>query len=290
MELEKIEIPNNPYFTFVIDMLDVALQLRINDVPIFTDKEGGEASIETSMNEYLLQGSNQIQLTVNAIEGEEEFRSHAECNVSLYVRDKNMEANSRQPLWIIKAYPAELSVMDVNVLKPESRSSQCSHVYFVDEQFPDSITVSSTVEIDYPFPQWAWIKGEFIDDNEENFKSLIEQYRDIHIHLQNKDLDVLKTYTQKKAEEFSIAYHMPAYEDGERLVGLASEAMKNTQTLHPFWEKGMKLDVYANGRVARIVDDDEDGPILFLIGEGNAANVLKLAFYKDEKKGWILIR
>lgn len=290
MEQQKIDIPDNPYFTFVVDLLDVGLEIRVNDIPVFADQQGGEAAVEVAVNEYLYSGENHITLHIYKTGDEEDFPGHAVCNVAFCVRKKEEDAANRVALWNINAFAAELSTVDLNTSKQESRVSRCSHIYHIDKQSKEVVTVSSSVDIDYTFPQWAWINGVKIENNGASFTSLMETYRNIHSSLQRKDVDVLKNITKIKAAEFARAYHLPSEEDGESRVGLVDEINNDGQSLHDFWDKGMKLDVMAHGQLARIVDEDGDGPIVFLIGEGNAAKIMKLTFYKDEKNGWILVR
>ena len=60
--------------------------------------------------------------------------------------------------------------------------------------------------------------------------------------------------------------------------------------LHDFWEQNMFLDVYANGKMARIIDADNDQPILFVDEESGTLHLHKFGFYKNKEDKWIMIR
>jgi hypothetical protein len=54
--------------------------------------------------------------------------------------------------------------------------------------------------------------------------------------------------------------------------------------LRPMRERGLKLDVFGNGRLARIVDRDGDSPIYFREKDGSLDHYIPLTFCRSHRQ------
>lgn len=96
------------------------------------------------------------------------------------------------------------------------------------------------------------------------------------------------------AIEFSKAYHLSSKESGLNFMS-TGEYIGN-----PDWQLGdfdkfisqmdYKLDVFANGKMARIVDKENDSPIVYMEKSSRLLSFLKFGFYKNKNGEWIMIR
>jgi len=290
IKLDKITIPDKPVCFFKLDFFELACEVRLNDVPVFFDQEGGEAIIEVPINEYILSGLNSININLIPAYGDDGFKTNSLLDLKLCLRNKGDSREIQHTLWHGNYYPYELACVDLDNTKLDQLQSQCSHPYHINNQALKSVGVNSEFEVDLNLPLWKWLSGEDINNNEENFNSLLHEYKKLYEMLKNKELNNLNNYTLQKANEFASAYFLGDDTEGQHLAGLSSIVTNSDQKLNKFWQKGMSLTTFANGRLACIADSDGDGPILYLVGSGNTANVLKLIYYKDSNQNWRLIR
>jgi len=60
--------------------------------------------------------------------------------------------------------------------------------------------------------------------------------------------------------------------------------------LDKFTTDETKFDIYANGRMARIIDVAEYHPFIFKHKTMNIISTMKFGFYKNKAGKWIMIR
>ncbi|MDH5182216.1 MAG: hypothetical protein OEY07_21350, partial [Gammaproteobacteria bacterium] len=103
--------------------------------------------------------------------------------------------------------------------------------------------------------------------------------------------NTLYTIHAARARENAIAYYLgDNIEAGHKFMSTGQILKDSGARLDSFEYEGTKLDIYANGRMARIVDLEQYHPVLFVDTEKELVHIMKFGFYKDKAGQWVLIR
>ena len=153
------------------------------------------------------------------------------------------------------------------------------------------VATRKSLPVQNNYPRWAWQDGQIIEDTPENYDSLLAVYREIYDAYAAKDRQKLIALHDHAADEFTTAYYL----DGGRAAGHAlmetGEMIDDIDSkLSDFITRKTKLDIYANGRMARIVNAAQYHPFVFLHKTMNIVHTMKFGFYKNQQGEWIMIR
>jgi hypothetical protein len=158
------------------------------------------------------------------------------------------------------------------------------------------VVVRRSVEIDSPFPRWAWQDGRKIEDNEENLQSLLEKYKHIYDALSSEDLEETKKIYAIAAQEYATAYHHDDPEAGHHIMNTGGKFGNSEWKLGDIYtlvKKDMQfqLDIYGNGRLARLLNHrGEEAIIVYLNKEARMTSRQKFGFYKNKDGEWVMVR
>ena len=136
--------------------------------------------------------------------------------------------------------------------------------------------------------------GEIIQNTPENFNSLLEKYKEIWTELNNENIDKIYEIYNSTAKEFATAYYYDDLQQGHRIINtndLIGDKDWKLGSFENFIEKfNYKLDIYANGKLAQIIDSKNRSPIVYLSRKAKIVNIKKFGFYKNKNNEWIMIR
>jgi len=155
------------------------------------------------------------------------------------------------------------------------------------------VLINESVEIKSPFPQWAWQDGKNIENTRENYDSLIEAYRDIHSAMESKDVEKLFQLYSQRAIETAAAYSLDDEKQGHEKLSTGKDMVNSALDLYPFRTdyKGIRLNIFGDGRLARIVvDDRRNQPVLFTEPKARLYHFHKFMFYLNKENNWVMIR
>jgi len=117
-------------------------------------------------------------------------------------------------------------------------------------------------------------------------------YKEIYDALASKDKKKLFSLYDTRASEVATAYHLADVNEGHRKISTGQDMNNSDLELYTFWEKNMILDIYANGKLARIIGNTAPTiqPIIYLDRDAGLLHKHKFGFYKSVDGKWILIR
>ncbi|MBL1276787.1 MAG: hypothetical protein COB30_011930 [Ectothiorhodospiraceae bacterium] len=296
-----------PVYLVKISYAGTGAEFRLNDIPFYLENYSGQVDVEITVSDKMIEGVN--ELTIIAFpysegEGSLEDWGHKDARVeaSLFVREKDALDDTKELLTHLKLYPArpvevaaiETIVMtgqDLPQLDYESQPRKFPNVIYHKQ-----IVISrKTYPIKLPFPRWEWQDGQIIEDTEENYKSLLEAYRKEYVIHQNQDLPALKESTKKLAETLMLVKYITDFDKAYDSLNLEESWKSEEQELFKFIEGEtsknlrLKLDVFANGRLARIVNETGAQPILYIVKKARMTIEYNFSFYKNKKGEWIYI-
>lgn len=295
-----------PYYTVQISYAGTGAEFRLNDIPFYLEIREGQVDTEIPVSDKLIQGVNELSIiTFPYIEGNgpvENWHPDARVEASLYVKEKDAPRQTRKLLSHIKLYPARdpeiaaaeslvLSEQEPPILDYESKPWQ-----FPPTDYPKQVVISrKTHPVKTPFPHWEWQDGQTIEDTPENYASLLEAYRKYHAIHQKQNLAALKAGYQKIARIQKIVNYYDDIDKAYDILNLKESWISDQQELFEFIEGerskkfGLKLDIIANGKMARIVNNTGIQPILYIVKKERITIEYNFTFYKNKNGEWIHI-
>ncbi len=283
-------VSGTPFFGVDIDLNNVGVDIRINDIPTYFDEEKGQLKVEIASPESIINGINSLQLSISLpYDGDERVNNYhngAYATATLFQQDLSVNGSDK-----IKLLSATLKISGDEVLiSVEEHSSKEKSTSKTLLSKDGRASVEVTTNINSPFPVWAWQDGQVIENNEDNFNTLLAAYKEIHSTLSAKDLKKLKELYRFRAQEIAIAYGLSGESAGHDKLSTGKDMNNPNLELYDFHTDGMKLDIIGNGRLARISDQDHDQPILYYEAKPSLLHLYKFIFFLNKENKWIMIR
>jgi len=295
-----------PYYTVQISYVGTGAEFRLNDIPFYLENFSGQVDTEIPVSDKMIQGINELSIIAfTYIEGDDPIDSwHEDARVeaTLYVREKDAPDDERQLLTHVKLYPsrdpkiASADSILINEQKLPILDYKNKPWAFPRVEYHKQIVISrKTHPIKTPFPSWEWQKGMVIEDTKENYKSLLEAYRREYVIHQKQDLKSLKNSTRKLAETQMLVNYYDDIQKAYEVLNLEESWKSEEQELFEFIEGerskkyGLKLDIFADGKLARITNDTGIQPILYIVKKARMSIKYKFSFYKNKQGEWIYI-
>lgn len=282
---------NNLYYGVDIDLHNVGVDIRVNDLPVYFDDEQGQLTTEIPVPDTIVNGENQLSVDIflpydNASESQTtSYPEGAYLTATLFEQDLSSSDSSKTKLTSIS-----LSINDLDVLvttqdfiKEYKKSSTI-------KLEGDNVLIKSSVNISSPFPRWAWQDGNIIENTSKNYDSLLSKYQEIHNVLTRKDLIKLKTLYTQRSQEISYAYNLTNLEAGHQKLSVGNDMSNVNLELNELFIDGMKLEILGDGKIARITNDLKAQPIFYFDESTQAFHLYKFMFYLNDQNEWVMIR
>ena len=272
------------YFGISLEVADMSVEVRVNDIPVFYESNAGKTSVEIATPENIVDGENTLSVYIfppylpDEDERMDVFPAHANVKATLYHQDS---PSARYELATITAQLSAQGDLQVEGERATLHPLNDRTMHY------RAITRFS---IDSPFPRWAWQEGMYIDASQENFNSLLQAYKQIHHALKEKDEESIRSLYSLRAQEITAAYQLDGIEEGYVKLSVGKDMMDERLTLYDMFLENMEIEVLAKGKMARIVDYDKDQPIYFYEEDAGLLHLHRFLFYLDKNKGWIMIR
>jgi len=267
---------DSKYFYINLELEQITATIRVNDIPVFKDYVDHRTEVSIPINYALINKLNSIQIALADRVNGSEFTARAYFSYNL--GSKNA----------LDEYALESIDSFRFVAAKVSHDGLPTNYKLISQD--DKVVVNRAFNVGNIFPQWEWLGGMSIENDSAAFDSLLNEYKKLYVNFKNKNEKLLIKKTSLKAKEYKQYYFLNSIEDAQNKTGYSDVMNSNNAKLVPFWEKGMELDVFANGKLARIADGDGDSPIVYLIGDGNTAYVVKVIYMKDIEGRWQIIR
>ena len=296
-----------PYYTVQISYAGTGAEFRLNDIPFYLENFSGQVDVEIPVSDKIIEGINELTIIAFPFSDEHgplENWPHKDARVeaTLFVREKDSLTDTREMLTHLKLYPARspdiaaiesslIEGQDVPLLDYESQPRKFPNVTY-DKQV---VLSRKTDPITTPFPRWEWQDGVNLESTTEDYKSLLEAYRKEYLIHQKKDLVALKKSTRNLAETLMLVNYNNDIDEAYELLNLEESWKSNEQELFEFIEGessktlGLKLDIVASGKIARIVNESGIQPILYIVKKARMSIEYKFLFYKNKQGEWVYI-
>lgn len=295
-----------PEFTLSIDTTGVGAEVRLNDIPVDFDMYGGHSTSSYDVNESIIGGINELEVIVfpffvdtdDDAKQTTEYHDEAEIKVTLRVKEKGIK-NTEQVLSQIHLIPsAKIKSQDFNKsiyiekLDNVVISETLHAISFPGYKFKKQIVATrKSLPVQENYPRWKWQDGKDIENSKETYDSLLMYYRKIYESLARKDMQKLFELYEPAAKEFAVAYRLDeGVKEGHRFIETGEILNNSNAELYDFFTDGVKLDIFGNGKLARIVDIGLYHPVVFVHKTEDIVYTQKFSFYKNQKDEWVMIR
>ena len=275
-----------PYYGIDIDLHNVGVDIRVNDIPVYFDDSKGQLTVEIPTPDSIIDGQNTISINAFLPIKTTEYEEGAYVTITLFQQDLAQDSNEK-----IKLSTATLKLDNVNAIAHiEDYVSNQKDAPDVKLNKDKSVFLKVNTSINSPYPRWEWQDGQLIQDNQNNQDSLIEAYQVIHDALASKDLVKLKKQYSTRSNEIAIAYNLPDEDAGHRKLSVGDDMLNDELELRDLFTKNMTLHVLANGKLARISTPRNTQPIYYLQENPRLLHLYKFMFYLNDKNEWVMIR
>jgi len=276
------------YYGVHIDLAAVGVDIRVNDMPLYSDYKSGQLTVEFPCPELIKSGINELTVSGHVPVERDGTKDDAFCP-GAYVTarlfyQKNDDAE-KDYLIVLKLQANENGVLEQ---VQDVRKTDQEPV----EKRNGDIEMSATYfgKIKAAFPPWAWETGVRVEKNDANFDSLLMAYKQVYDALAANDQPLLRKLYSKRAEEMAIIYHLDGVDAGHEWISTGKDAQNQDLALHDFYTKDLALQIFANGKLARLMNPSGVQPIVYVQKNPRLTHIHKFMFYKNENNQWVMIR
>jgi len=283
---------NNLYYGVDIDLHNVGVDIRVNDLPVYFDDEQGQLTTEIPAPDSIINGENQLSIDVflpydNATQSQTtSYPEGAYLMATLFEQDLTSSDSKKTKLSSISLTINELDAL----ITTQDYIKEYQHSSTIKLESNKRVNIKSSTNISSPFPRWAWQDGNIIKDNTQNYESLLKKYQEIHNTLTNKDLTKLKALYNQRSQEISYAYNLSDLEAGHQKLSVGNDMGNSDLELNELFIDGMKLELLGDGKIARLTNDLKAQPIFYFDESTQAFHLYKFMFYLNDQNEWIMIR
>ncbi len=313
MSDSPLALDNQPIFKVLIDGAACRFDVRINDVPILQNETGLPYDVAFPVSEWMIAGANRLSARIRppAVysdeydelfdqEGYDEEESW--LKLALIVKKNKEDPKAQQEIatleWIAGDFsPPRMgydSSSDPGIRNSERgfspdddgdvTVSKCEVSFDAERK---EIVLSRVITMPNPHPPWLWLSGEEIPDDDGTLAALTAQYQRVSGLLSAGSVAEVSALLVPKAEEYATAYYLETEEEIEEAMALTLLMQADDLELASFGAD-VELQVFGDGRLARLVDEDNESPIVY-VDPNDVAYYLSLTYSKIGGR-WLLTR
>jgi hypothetical protein len=244
------------FYTLRIETHNVAYELLINDIPVFSQTE--EASFSLSnypINPWLINGRNT-------------FRVHI-----LPVETSNTDPNDTKSYEVVISGPLDEGMTGNPIAHAEG--------IVPDLQSHPSEERAFTIALAYPQPPWA--ESESIGKDAGTQKKILDKYREFYRLLETRDLDGIMKFSEAKIKEYSKSMDSPDFASAMRdSFQMEFDTPSNSLIGIDVQEvNGLRYEYYYGDRLVSIKNDEGRSIIMYYNEEDGVTTSYNLFFYFD---------
>ncbi|MEM9458015.1 MAG: hypothetical protein AAGF11_27805 [Myxococcota bacterium] len=301
-------------FKLGIDAGACRFEVRINDVSILASDVARPFDVEFPVSEWIVEGTNQIAALVQpprvfTEDGEERVDqehfdpAESALRLTLWVKRNGAPRDERIAITTLnfvardtappgRGIESSAAAGRLDSRRRMARDDEAGDVLVStvtlerDDEPPFDAFMVRDVTMPSPFPRWAWQDGLRIEDDEPTRDALVAELQRVWAQVAARDVAAVEQLQAIKATEYQAAYYLD--DAGKRdALPLVDLMQTDALTLQPL-PTDLTLQVFADGRLARLVDDDGDPPLVLVSAE-DVGYFVGLTYCRTDA-GWVLVR
>jgi len=280
------------YFSVDVATTDCRSEIRINDVPISRNRRGNPQHFSVPVGQYLLPGRNILSLSLWPRPEETALAASVTARIALLARPARDESGVDQPLAAITFKSPNMGEWTVGQnAEPMSAGVVSAHASFarwLEDDRVEGLLLRHDVAVTPSIPRWAWTESDRINEDEATRLSLLGFYRALWSALQARSTGSLAKVFAERTSELARAFSIDEAEVStvRRLQESASDPDAH---LLPIGEEQAELEVFGDGRLARIVGANGRPLIRFDVRSERLLRSYDLIF-RRQGSHWIVTR
>ncbi|HEY3897611.1 MAG TPA: hypothetical protein VGM54_03305 [Chthoniobacter sp.] len=298
--IQRLELhpADQPLFSLALQTSACAVELWVNDVPIYREQTGSATDCTLPINEWLFQGPNEIRCRAKALTPE-----GARARVELQFRRLRQPLKQAIPLAVLDWSPpagTETIGEAEGPMRPEAEPqippavapgswTEFSWIRHPRRRSPGGyVELSGQFTLPAPWPRCPWGEATVLRSQPNlpfSIWQLTEEFRGV---LARRDVAMLARITSEPRQALEAVYHLAAGEVEEVL--LYPKLLQN-----PAWrvanlpEEGWSVEWGGQGRIVRVIDAARGESVLRLINESEGLEAIVDVWWALNNR-WVVIR
>lgn len=305
---------DQPVFKLGIDAASCRFEVRLNDIPILASDAALPFDVEFPVSEWIVRGPNRLAVLVQPAavwddDGNERPELEAfdaaesALRLTLWVKPNGAPRSQRQAITTMQFVAREVDPpMQGHEGSAAGGRLDSRREFRLDDAVGDVLVSELTFERDddpphdvfmfrdiglrSPFAPWSWLRGDRIEDDDDTRDALVAEYRRVWGLLLARDTAAIEQLQRTKAAEYQAAYYLDAAQLRDAMP-LADLMQSEELRLQPLGED-VELRVFGDGRLAKLVDEDGDSPVVF-VRDGEVGYFVELTYCRAQG-AWQLVR
>jgi len=240
-------------------------EVRVNDVPIISDKNGLQVNVSQSVNQWVRNGENKLYVHISPVPGSSAEKMEANVTILL----EPLEGNPTLETTVLKWH------FDGKENKPQHNTVE-------------EITNRQGFHLSLPFPTWKWFTSDIINNDENTRNDLLREYQKIHNAVASRNVeDILPDFSERFAELATSSFK--SADVLNKAYGLLSAAKNQQLELLPIYPDDSPLVVFGDGHLAKLTYWNGTPLIGFNFKDGSGSEGYNIIFRREKGK-WIITR
>ncbi len=254
---------NQTYYSLQINTISACFDIKINDIPLYADRQGKPTAVEFPINHLLIKGLNILQVSISPAKHENEFADHSKTNFEIYSRDIN-DAMEKRILIAAAEFPDYIN--DEKLKKATIPSKK---------EFLASLLLEAPL----------WSTAPVFKLNEQTINEIMTIYREYFNALKSKNTDAVFKLTRVKDKVYADTSYQSLNTHLNKLREDFKEIFEDPANQHiDFDIQKKKPELHAFGKLITIMNDENRSPLLFYNGDTGVSTSYKIYLcMKDEK-------
>ncbi len=270
-----------------MDVGGCRFDVRWNDVPVLRRAEPRTVTVDLPLNPWVVTGENVLSVEVRPpADDAAGYHRTARCEALVFARPLRDRTAARVPLGGVVFRGRDAAAGTGFESSPGAPDEPPVRV---EGARGGGTRGSRILRLDTPFPPWRWRNARSIQASPVVRTELERAYARLWEALARKDVAAVRRILAPKAVELATAYHAGGEEEGHELLRVLEVMDDADYELQPLAFDGMALDVFGDGRLARIVDPEENGPLRLVHRDEHVGCVIEVTWCLDTG-GWTAIR
>lgn len=295
-----------------VDCQGADVEVRLNDIPILERTRGHPLTCNLPANLHLFEGENVLQARFSPPAGLPAIPQTAEIRLTLRRREKDQPEEALKDITTLYYKPADMpppapkeaakhgedEPLEDNPPTKASSPAGSLDATTLDASPGGTIkigdpthswdseklegTAERTIELPAGLPAASWRDADELKPDDETFMALYGEYQRLWKLLDTRDTEAVISFFRPKIDAIAAAY---GYTEAEAIDAIKVVNMMRDDSiqLQPLWNRDLDIEIFGNGRLARIVDEDGDSPLYFQEKDGSLDHYVRLLFLLQKR-------